>query len=238
MSLGHIRVFVAVYKTGSIKEMIYPITAVIFDIDGVLLDSLSIWKKLGRRYVTRLGYPPIPGMDEILFPMSMEQGAMWLKDRFSLEISVEEIIQELEREIQNFYFEEVKAKPGAKELLQKINNLGIPAAAATSSPKEHVRRALERNHLLFYLKKIYTTNEIGESKYSPKIYLTASEFLNTKPSETLVVEDSLYALNTARNAGFRTAGIFDSLGEPDQEQLEKKADIYCRFLSELINYIE
>lgn len=238
MSLGHIRVFVAVYKTGSIKEMIYPITAVIFDIDGVLLDSLSIWKKLGRRYVTRLGYPPIPGMDEILFPMSMEQGAMWLKDRFSLEISVEEIIQELEREIQNFYFEEVKAKPGAKELLQKINNLGIPAAAATSSPKEHVRRALERNHLLFYLKKIYTTNEIGESKYSPKIYLTASEFLNTRPSETLVVEDSLYALNTARNAGFRTAGIFDSLGEPDQEQLEKKADIYCRFLSELINYIE
>ena len=238
MSLGHIRVFVAVYKTGSIKEMIYPITAVIFDIDGVLLDSLSIWKKLGRRYVTRLGYPPIPGMDEILFPMSMEQGAMWLKDRFSLEISVEEIIQELEREIQKFYFEEVKAKPGAEELLQKINNLGIPTAAATSSPKEHVRKALERNHLLSHLKEIYTTSEIGESKYSPKIYLTASEFLNTSPSETLVVEDSLYALNTARNAGFRTAGIFDSLGEPDQEQLEKKADIYCRFLNELINYIE
>ncbi len=238
MSLGHIRVFVAVYKTGSIKEMIYPITAVIFDIDGVLLDSLSIWKKLGRRYVTRLGYPPIPGMDEILFPMSMEQGAMWLKDRFSLEISVEEIIQELEREIQKFYFEEVKAKPGAEELLQKINNLGIPTAAATSSPKEHVRKALERNHLLSHLKEIYTTSEIGESKYSPKIYLTASEFLNTSPSETLVVEDSLYALNTAKNAGFRTAGIFDSLGEPDQEQLEKKADIYCRFLNELINYIE
>ena len=238
MSLGHIRVFVAVYKTGSIKEMIYPITAVIFDIDGVLLDSLFIWKELGRRFIVKHGYTPVPDMDEILFSMSMEQGAAWLKDTFSLENSEEEIIQELETRIQTFYFEEVKAKPGAEALLQRINNLGIPAVAATSSPREHVRKALERNHLLSHLKEIYTTSEIGESKYSPKIYLTASEFLNTSPSETLVVEDSLYALNTAKNAGFRTAGIFDSLGEPDQEQLEKKADIYCRFLNELINYIE
>lgn len=238
MSQRHIRVFVTVYEAGSIKEMTYPIKAVIFDIDGVLLDSLSIWKELGRRYVAKLGYTPVPDMDEILFPMSMEQGAMWLKDTFSLEASVEEIIQELEREIQNFYFKEVKAKPGAEKLLQKINTLRIPAAAATSSPKEHVKKALERNHLLSYLKEIYTTSEIGESKYSPKIYLTVSEFLKTRPSATLVVEDSLYALTTAKNSGFRTAGIFDPLGEPDQEQLEKKADIYCRSLSELINYIK
>lgn len=218
--------------------MTYPIKAVIFDIDGVLLDSLSIWKELGRRYITKLGHTPVPHMDEILFPMSMEQGAMWLKDTFSLEIPMEKIMQELAMEIQNFYFEEVKAKPGAEDLLQKLNNLRIPAAAATSSPKEHVRKALERNHLLSYLKEIYTTSEIGKSKYSPDIYLATSEFLKTGPSETLVVEDSLYALTTAKNAGFRIAGIFDPLGEPDQEQLEKKADIYCRSLGELLNYIE
>ena len=82
--------------------------------------------------------------------------------------SEEEIIQELETRIQTFYFEEVKAKPGAEALLQRINKLGIPAVAATSSPREHVRKALERNHLLPYLKEIYTTSEIGESKYSPK----------------------------------------------------------------------
>ena len=214
------------------------IRAVIFDVDGVLLDSLSIWKELGRRYVTKLGYTPVPGMDEILFPMSMEQGAMWLKDTFSLEIPMEEIIQELEKEIQSFYFEEVKARPGAEELLQKINNLRIPVAAATSSPEEHVRKALERNHLLSYLKEIYTTSEIGRSKHFPDIYLAASEFLKTSPCETLVVEDSLYALTTAKNSGFQTAGIFDPLGEPDQEQLKKKADIYCRSLYELINYMK
>lgn len=62
--------------------MIFPIKAVIFDADGVLLDSLSVWKELGKRYITDLGYQPVAEMDEILFPMSMEQGADWLKNRF------------------------------------------------------------------------------------------------------------------------------------------------------------
>ena len=90
MSQRHIRVFVRVYKTGSIKEMTYPINAIIFDIDGVLLDSLFIWKELGRRFIVKHGYTPVPDMDEILFSMSMEQGAAWLKDTFSLENSEEE----------------------------------------------------------------------------------------------------------------------------------------------------
>lgn len=216
--------------------MSYPIKAVIFDVDGVLLDSLSIWRELGRRYITKLGYQPVPDMDEILFPMSMEQGAAWLKDTFSMETSEKIIMQELKQEIQNYYFKEVQAKTGAEEFLRKLDMLGVPAAVATSSPREHVRRALERNHLLPYLQKIYTTSEIGESKYSPEIYFTAAEFLKTRPQDTLVVEDSLYALNTAKNAGFQTAGIFDPLGEPEQSQLKEKADVYCSSLNELLNY--
>ena len=186
--------------------MISPVKAIIFDADGVLLDSLSIWRELGKRYITDLGYHPIAGMEEILFPMSMEQGAAWLKSRFALGFSEEK-------------------------------NQKIPAVVATSSPKEHIRRALKRNGLLPFLKEIYTTSEIGESKYSPKIYLTAAKVLGTEPSMTLVVEDSLYALQTAGKAGFLTAGIYDALGEPDQEQLKKDAHIYCQNLTELQNYI-
>ena len=89
-----------------------------------------------------------------------------------------------------------------------------------------------------FFDKIYTTSEIGESKHSPRrVYLTAAEALGTKLSRTLVVEDSLYALQTAGNAGFLTAGIYDALGEPDQEQLKKDAYIYCRDLTELQNHI-
>ena len=218
-------------------NMIFPIKAVIFDADGVLLDSLSVWKELGKRYITDLGYQPVAEMDEILFPMSMEQGADWLKNRFTLAYSEEKIVMDLKSRIRKYYFEEVPAKSGARELLQCLAEQKIPAAVATSSPREHICRALERNGLLSFFDKIYTTSEIGESKHSPRVYLTAAEALGTKPSRTLVVEDSLYALQTAGNAGFLTAGIYDALGEPDQEQLKKDAYIYCRDLTELQNYI-
>lgn len=218
-------------------NMIFPIKAMIFDADGVLLDSLSVWKELGKRYITDLGYQPVAEMDEILFPMSMEQGADWLKNRFTLAYSEEKIVMDLKSRIRKYYFEEVPAKSGARELLQCLAEQKIPAAVATSSPREHICRALERNGLLSFFDKIYTTSEIGESKHSPRVYLTAAEALGTELSRTLVVEDSLYALQTAGNAGFLTAGIYDALGEPDQEQLKKDAYIYCRDLTELQNYI-
>lgn len=218
-------------------NMIFPIKAMIFDADGVLLDSLSVWKELGKRYITDLGYQPVAGMDEILFSMSMEQGAAWLKSRFTLEYSEEKIVMDLKARIRKYYFEEVPAKSGARELLQCLAEQKIPAAVATSSPREHICRALERNGLLSFFDKIYTTSEIGESKHSPKVYFTAAVALGSEPSRTLVVEDSLYALQTAGKAGLLTAGIYDALGEPDQEQLKKDAYIYCRDLTELQNHI-
>ena len=72
---------------------------------------------------------------------------------------------DLKSRIRKYYFEEVPAKSGARELLQCLAEQKIPAAVATSSPREHICRALERNGLLSFFDKIYTTSEIGESKH-------------------------------------------------------------------------
>ena len=114
--------------------------------------------------------------------------------------------------------------------LLKVSNIEV--VCATSSPREHVSRAFERTGLAKYISKIYTTSEVGESKHSPKIYFEASDFLGTKPCETLVFEDSLYALKTAANAGFITVGVADPFGEPDQAGLKSTANIYIENLNE------
>ena len=210
------------------------IRAAIFDLDGVLLDSMSIWKDLGVRYILKQGQQPIDGMSETLFAMSMEQGAAWLKKNFTLSQSEAEIIKDMEAMLQQFYFEEVQAKPGAKALLEKLLHSGIRMAAATSSPRPHVTRALERNGLLSYMEAIYTTGEIGESKHSPLIYDTAIKLLGAKPEETLVFEDSLYALKTAKKAGYHTVGVYDADGESRQDLLKETADIYCTDFTQLL----
>ena len=212
------------------------IRAAIFDLDGVLLDSMGIWKDLGVRYLRSMHIRPEPGLNEVLFAMSMEQGAAYLKAHYHLPQSETEIGDGIARMLADYYFHEVPAKPGAAGLLEFLAERGVPMAAATSSPREHVTRALERLGLLPYLREIFTTGEVGVSKHEPAIYHLAAGTLRTAPAETLVFEDSLYALKTARAAGYRTVGVYDAHGEADQAGLKAAAEVYLTALTEFSGY--
>ena len=206
------------------------IRGAIFDLDGVLLDSMAVWNDLGVRYLRKRGIEPEDGLGQILFSMSMEQGADYLKEQYHLPDTPQKILNGIEQMIQDFYFYEVQPKEGAKELLQFLQDQNIKMIAATSSPREHVTKALQRNGLYGYLQQIYTTGEVGISKHEPLIYQLAAKSLGTKPEETLVFEDSLYALKTAKNAGFRTIGVYDADGETDQEGVRETGELYLTSL--------
>ena len=209
------------------------IKGIIFDIDGVLLDSLGIWDDLGARYLQSIGVKPEEGLNEILFSMSMEQGAAYLNEHYHLQKTDAKVHAGLSQMLEDFYFDEVLPKPGAKELLEFVKSKGIRITAATSSPRTHVEKALERNGMLMFFEKIFTNSEVGASKHSPDIYDQAAAFMGTEPSETLVFEDSLYALKTAKNAGYVTAGVYDIKGESDQEGVKNTGDHYVTDLSDL-----
>ena len=215
------------------KNFRQDIKGVIFDIDGVLLDSMGIWTDLGARYLVSIGKTPEEGLAEILFSMSMEQGAEYLREHYSIGLTAEEIGKGLQDMLRDFYYYEVQAKPGAQQLLQAVSSAGIKITAATSSPREHIERALERNGLLSYVDRMFTNAEIGKSKHSPDIYDAAADHMGTAPGETCVFEDSLYALRTAAAAGYHTVGVFDSKGESDQEGLRGSAEIYIHELCEI-----
>lgn len=210
------------------------IKGAIFDIDGVLLDSMGIWDDLGARYLRSLDKIPEEGLNKILFSMSMEQGAEYLNEHYGLNKSVKETVDGIGKMLEDYYFYEVLLKPGAKEILEFLKSKSIKMAAATSSPRTHIEKALSRNGLLGYIDKIYTTGEVGVSKHSPDIYNLAADFLKTKSEETLVFEDSLYALKTAKEAGFVTVGVFDEKGESNQAELENQADLYLKKLDDFI----
>ncbi len=210
------------------------IKGVIFDVDGVLLDSMVIWTDLGARYIKSRGVEPEEGLADILFSMSMEQGAEYLRDHYLPGETKEEIGEGLQNIMRDFYYYDVGAKHGAKALMEAFRKKGIRITAATSSPRGHVEKALGRNGLLGYIERIYTSAEVGSSKHSPEIYDAAAGFMGLSKREICVFEDSLYALKTAAAAGYFTVGVYDELGEPNQKGLEETADVYVRDLSELV----
>ncbi|MEE0097484.1 MAG: HAD family phosphatase [Oscillospiraceae bacterium] len=209
------------------------IRGVIFDLDGVLLDSMCIWQDLGGQFLRIHGIAPEPGLSELLFSMSMEQGAQYLSRSYPLGMSPEAVAAGIQELLRDFYYNCVQPKPGAQALLEFLSTKRIPMAAATSSPRSHVTHALTRTGLIGFLSPILTTSELSTSKHEPHIYMEAAKALGSTPAETLVLEDSLYALKTAKAAGFCTVGVWDPLGEPNQQALRSEA---CCYLTSLLEF--
>lgn len=200
----------------------------IFDVDGTLLDSMGIWEDAGARYLKGLRIEPKTGLSEILFPMTIEEGAAYIKKQYGLNESIPEIVQGVLETVKHFYYYEVKLKEGVQEFLEKMKQKEIPMVIATSSTRDHVEAAFRRLGVDSYFEAIFTCSEVGEGKKNPLIYQRAAQYLQTKPGETYVFEDALYAIETAKNAGFCTVGVYDRFSENEQEQIKCKADVYLK----------
>lgn len=202
------------------------IRGVIFDVDGVLLDSMQIWDNLGEEYLKTQGKEGAPGLKEILFPMSLEQAADYLIQEYDLDKTVSQVVDEVNRIIQKFYEESVQLKSGVQTYLDMFQEAEIPMAIASSGGKENIKAALRRLGILEKFYVILTCSEVGSGKDKPEIYLKAAEALGTRPEETLVFEDAYHALMTARQAGFQTIAVYDEANRKDLKKIREKADFF------------
>jgi HAD superfamily hydrolase (TIGR01509 family) len=205
----------------------------IFDIDGTLLDSMPIWSDLGARYLDTLSIKAEENLGEILFPMTMEEAAAYMKERYHLSQSEEEIIQGVVKIVENFYRYEVCLKPGVEAYVKGLHQKGIPMILATTGDRKLAKAALTRLGILEYFQDILTVSDYGTSKHEPYIYRKAADILQVQPGECVVVEDVFYALNTAKAAGFLCAGVKDAASADDWERIQTIADYWIEDFTEI-----
>ncbi len=202
------------------------VDAVIFDLDGTLLDSLWAWEHSGSNFVRSQGFEPPADLDEKLVKLSLMDGANLIKEMYGLSYTPEEILELTLLPIKNRYFQEVVPMRGVPEVLARLHAQGVKMAVATASYKEYAQAALERLGLAKYFEFIITCDEVGIGKTSPKVYEVAAERLGTRKERTLVAEDALHALETAHKAGFKTAGIEEKHSAHQRAQKQAVSDFY------------
>ena len=202
------------------------IKGVVFDVDGVLLNSMPVWENLGELYLERLGVEAEKDLGETLFAMTLEEGAQYLISRYGLDKTPEEIIKGLNREVKDFYVSKVPLKEGVRQYLYEFRERNIPMVIATTGDRENAQAALKRLKVYSYFQGIFTCSEIGSGKNQPDIYYAAALQLDTDPKETLVFEDALHAIQTAKRAGFKTVGVYDRANDRNLAQIWNTADIY------------
>ena len=112
------------------------------------------------------------------------------------------------------------------EIEQKMSDRKIPVVAATASDEEHLEHAFIRLGIRQYFEHIFTCAQAGAGKQSPAVYHMAAGYLDRNPEELYVFEDALYAIQTAKLAGYHTVGVYDEESKEDQEMIREEADIY------------
>ena len=197
----------------------------IFDLDGTLLDSMSIWDTIGNDYLCSLGIETKENLAETFKTFTLEQSAEYYRTHYGVCLSTCEIIGGINDMIGNFYRNTIPMKKGAAEFLENLSRKNIKMCIATVTDRQLAEAALIRLNVRNYFAGIFTTTEVGCGKNSPQIYRTALAFLGTKKQETLVFEDTYHALMTAKNDGFPVAAVYDG-HETMQAEIRKHADYY------------
>ena len=191
------------------------IQGAIFDFDGTLFDSNYVWATAGERFFQSIGISPKPNLQEEIRTMSLYQSARYIRDEYRLSLTVEEIMEGINRTVEDAYFHEVQPKSGVLPFLHALKAAGIRMCIATATDRYQIDAALRRCDMLDFFEGIFTCSEVGHGKDEPIIFRKAMESLGTDRSNTIVFEDALHAVQTAKADGFMTIGIYD----PDiQEQ--------------------
>lgn len=203
--------------------------AVIFDLDGTLVDSMWIWPAIDSEYMDKYGLVMPEGFQKALEGKSYTETAQYFLDTFpSLNRTCEEVQKEWIDMTFDKYTKEVPLKPGAKEFLEMLRNQGIKIGIATSNARELVDATLKALHIGEYFHAVRTACEVAAGKPAPDVYLKVSEDMGVDPCRCLVFEDVPNGIEAGKNAGMTVCGVDDAYTRPEESLKKKLADYYIR----------
>lgn len=208
--------------------------AVIFDLDGTLIDSMWMWESIDIEYLGRFGIPYQKDIQKKIEGMSFSETAVYFKKRFQIADSLEQMKEDWNRMAYEKYKHEVPLKKGALEFLNYLKKNGIKMGIATSNSKTLVDIVLEKHNILEYFDSIHTACEVKKGKPAPDIYLLVAKELEVEPKDCLVFEDVFQGIMAGKNAGMTTCGVEDKFSAGQRMEKQAAADYYIESYEEIL----
>ena len=215
--------------------MLSGIDAVLFDLDGTLIDSMWMWEAIDIEYLVRFGIPFEKSYQQGIEGMSMTETAVYFKERFGIKDSVEKMKADWNDMAIHKYRHDIKLKPGVMEFLIWLNKNGIKAGIGTSNSMELCAEVLSAKGVEDYFQSVHTSNEVKAGKPSPDIYLLVAKELGVKPHRCIVFEDLYQGICAGKNAGMKTCAIADDYSKDTWQKKIEAADYWINdFTDDLI----
>jgi HAD superfamily hydrolase (TIGR01509 family) len=215
-------------------ELFSNIEGAIFDMDGTIIDSMWVWYAINRDYLSKRSLEMPSDLKEKIEVMTFRESALYFKERFNIEDSVEAIMAEWNDMAEASYCNDVKLKNGVYEYLTKLKEKDIKIGLATSNYSKLVDLALRQNNIMHFFDAITTIEEVEREKSFPDIYLLTAKKLNVEPEKCVVFEDILPAIRGAKLAGMKVVGVQDEYSLDQREAIMESSDRFIEKYDELL----
>lgn len=212
---------------------------ILFDVDGVLIDSMPIWANSANQYLLeKHGITAPSWVDENCTSLSLlEAGEYLLKLYPQIALPPEVIAQQVAAFIRERYIQ-VEAKPGMKATVQELQKQGYHLFLATASEEENVEGALRNLGVWQCFDAIYTCTAIGYSKSYIQYYERVAERVGVPCNQLIMVEDSLHSVRTAKKAGLQVLGVYEEASAAHRQEMEALCDGYFEELPQLLDWLK
>lgn len=210
--------------------------ALIFDMDGSLVDSMWIWPEVDRIYMEKYHLTQPENFHKDIEGKSYTETAQYFVDTFkTLNRTTEQVMEEWKDMTLHLYATSVYPKRGAMQLLDKMKKEGILLGIATSNNREIADAALKAQGLAGYFSSVRTSCEVRTGKPAPDVYLKVADDLCVAPENCLVFEDVPNGIRAGKNAGMEVCAVYDEFSYPCEEEKRRLADYFIHDYFDIIN---
>ncbi|HHT96523.1 MAG TPA: HAD family phosphatase [Clostridiales bacterium] len=214
--------------------MLNDIKAVIFDLDGTLVDSMWMWKDIDIDYLDKHGITFPKKLQHNIEGQSFTETAQYFKKHFNLKDSVEDIKAEWNDMAIDKYKNEVDLKEGAMEYLKLLKRKNIKTGIATSNSRDLVDVLIDKLGIEKYFDIIRTSCEAKRGKPYPDVYELVANDLNVDPKNCLVFEDVIHGIMAGKSAGMKVCAVYDKYSEHQYSEKVRLADYYIETFNEIL----
>lgn len=201
----------------------------IFDMDGTLIDSMGYWQRLGREYLAKVGVQEnVEPVIERIKPMTMLESSALFMEAFGIPGPPERIAAEMNAVMDAHYRSDIPLKPGAADYLRTLRRADVRLCVATATPEPLARACLERLDVADCFDFLLSCDTVAAGKDRPDVFLEAARRLDAAPADIAVYEDAIYAVRTAKAAGFYVVGVYDDASAANWAELNTLCDTTIR----------